>query len=60
MTERFLEAARGGDLEGLLATMAPDVVLLSDGGGIILLTSPQTTRLFTSLPFSRTPRATMR
>ncbi|MGY1802112.1 RNA polymerase sigma-70 factor [Blastococcus sp. SYSU D00922] len=32
-TERFLEAAAGGDLEQLLAVLAPDVVLVSDGGG---------------------------
>ncbi|HET8601997.1 MAG TPA: RNA polymerase sigma factor SigJ [Segeticoccus sp.] len=34
VTERFLEAAQNGDLDGLLATMAPDVVLVSDGGGV--------------------------
>jgi RNA polymerase sigma-70 factor (ECF subfamily) len=32
LLERFLAAAREGDLEGLLALLAPDVVLVSDGG----------------------------
>jgi RNA polymerase sigma-70 factor (TIGR02957 family) len=32
-TERFLAAAAGGDVEALLAVLAPDVVLVSDGGG---------------------------
>ncbi|HET6394859.1 MAG TPA: RNA polymerase sigma-70 factor [Blastococcus sp.] len=32
-TERFLAAAAGGDLEALLAVLAPDVVLVTDGGG---------------------------
>jgi RNA polymerase sigma-70 factor, ECF subfamily len=30
---RFLDACRTGDMEALLATLAPDVVLSSDGGG---------------------------
>ncbi|MFA9431130.1 RNA polymerase sigma factor SigJ [Egicoccus sp. AB-alg2] len=30
---RFLEACRTGDLQALLSTLAPDVVLRSDGGG---------------------------
>jgi RNA polymerase sigma-70 factor, ECF subfamily len=30
---RFLDACRTGDLDALLATLAPDVVLRSDGGG---------------------------
>lgn len=30
---RFLEAARAGDLEAIVDTLAPDVVLMSDGGG---------------------------
>lgn len=30
---RFLEAAAGGDLQSLMDALAPDVVLLSDGGG---------------------------
>jgi RNA polymerase sigma-70 factor (TIGR02957 family) len=33
VTEEFLAAAVGGDLERLLAVLAPDVVLVSDGGG---------------------------
>lgn len=33
VASRFLEACRTGDVEGLLDTLAPDVVLTSDGGG---------------------------
>ena len=33
VTERFLAAVGGGDMEALLAALAPDVVLISDGGG---------------------------
>lgn len=33
VTERFLAAAMGGDIDGLMAVLAPDVVLVSDGGG---------------------------
>jgi predicted transcriptional regulator len=33
VTERFLAACVGGDVEALLAALAPDVVLISDGGG---------------------------
>ena len=33
VTERFLEAAVGGDVDALLAAMSPGVVLISDGGG---------------------------
>jgi RNA polymerase sigma-70 factor (ECF subfamily) len=33
VTERFLAAAVTGDVEALLAAMAPDVVLVADGGG---------------------------
>ncbi len=33
VTERFLAAATGGDLNGLMAVLAPDVVMVSDGGG---------------------------
>ncbi|MFG3706022.1 hypothetical protein ACGF7U_14995 [Micromonospora sp. NPDC047670] len=33
MTERFLTAALGDDLRGLLAVLAPDVTLWTDGGG---------------------------
>jgi RNA polymerase sigma-70 factor (TIGR02957 family) len=34
VTRRFAEAAATGDLEGLLGLLAPDVVLVTDGGGI--------------------------
>jgi len=33
VTERFLAAAAGGDIEGLMTVLAPDVTLLTDGGG---------------------------
>jgi len=33
VTARFLAAAAGGDIEGLMAVLAPDVTLLTDGGG---------------------------
>jgi RNA polymerase sigma-70 factor (ECF subfamily) len=33
VTERFLAAAAGGDIEGLVSVLADDVTLLSDGGG---------------------------
>jgi RNA polymerase sigma-70 factor (ECF subfamily) len=33
VTQRFLEAAATGDLQALMDVLAPDVVLLSDGGG---------------------------
>lgn len=33
VTDRFLAAVAGGDMEALLAALAPDVVLVSDGGG---------------------------
>jgi RNA polymerase sigma-70 factor (ECF subfamily) len=33
VTERFLAAAVNGDVESLLAAMAPGVVLVADGGG---------------------------
>ncbi len=33
VTERFLEATAGGDVEALLAALSPGVVLVSDGGG---------------------------
>jgi RNA polymerase sigma factor (sigma-70 family) len=34
VVEAYLAAARGGDFEGLLAVLAPDVVLRSDGGAV--------------------------
>jgi hypothetical protein len=33
VTERFLAAAMNGDVESLLAALAPGVVLVADGGG---------------------------
>jgi RNA polymerase sigma-70 factor (ECF subfamily) len=33
VTERFLAAAAGGDLDGLVALLAPDAALVGDGGG---------------------------
>ncbi|WP_225827683.1 RNA polymerase sigma-70 factor [Streptomyces naphthomycinicus] len=33
LTERFLAAAAGGDLEGLMGLLAPDVRLVGDSGG---------------------------
>lgn len=33
LTERFLAAAAGGDLDGLLALLAPDATLVGDSGG---------------------------
>ena len=33
VTERFLTAAGGGDIEALMTVLAPDVTLLTDGGG---------------------------
>jgi RNA polymerase sigma-70 factor (ECF subfamily) len=33
LAERFLAAAREGDMEGLVAVLAPDAVLVGDGGG---------------------------
>ncbi|WP_117208952.1 RNA polymerase sigma factor SigJ [Allorhizocola rhizosphaerae] len=35
-TERFLAACAGGDLKALMAILAPDVTLVSDGGGFTL------------------------
>jgi RNA polymerase sigma-70 factor (TIGR02957 family) len=33
--DRFLAAIRHGDLQGLLDVLAPDVVVVSDGGGVV-------------------------
>lgn len=33
--ERFLAAVNSGDLRGLLDVLAPDVVLVADGGGVV-------------------------
>ncbi|MCU1485577.1 MAG: subfamily polymerase sigma factor [Actinomycetia bacterium] len=35
VVDRFLAAVRGGDLQGLLDVLAPDVVMLADGGGLV-------------------------
>jgi RNA polymerase sigma-70 factor (TIGR02957 family) len=35
VVERFLSAVRGGDLQALLEVLAPDVVVVSDGGGVV-------------------------
>jgi RNA polymerase sigma-70 factor (TIGR02957 family) len=35
VVERFLAAVTQGDLQGLLDILAPDVVLLADGGGVV-------------------------
>ena len=33
--DRFLTAVRSGDLQGLLDVLAPDVVMIADGGGLV-------------------------
>ena len=33
VTNRFLAAAAGGDIDGLMTVLAPDVTLIGDGGG---------------------------
>ena len=33
--DRFLAAVRHGDLQGLLDVLAPDVVVVADGGGVV-------------------------
>jgi RNA polymerase sigma-70 factor (TIGR02957 family) len=33
VTDRFLAAAAGGDIDGLMSVLAPDVTVLTDGGG---------------------------
>src|SRR6185312_5021085 len=35
VVERFLAAIRDGDLQGLLDVLAPDVVVVADGGGVV-------------------------
>ncbi len=35
VVERFLAAVRGGDVQDLLEVLAPDVVVVSDGGGVV-------------------------
>jgi RNA polymerase sigma-70 factor (ECF subfamily) len=34
VTQRFLDAAVGGDIDRLMAVLAPEVTLTSDGGGL--------------------------
>ncbi len=34
VVERFLSAVRGGDMQALLDVLAPDAVLVADGGGV--------------------------
>jgi RNA polymerase sigma-70 factor (ECF subfamily) len=40
VVERFLAAVRGGDLQRLLDVLAPDVVVVSDGGGEVPAARP--------------------
>jgi RNA polymerase sigma-70 factor (TIGR02957 family) len=35
VVDRFLAALAGGDMQGLMDVLAPDVVLVSDGGGVV-------------------------
>jgi RNA polymerase sigma-70 factor (ECF subfamily) len=35
VVERFLAAVRGGDVQALLDVLAPDVVAVPDGGGVV-------------------------
>ncbi|MDM7830081.1 RNA polymerase sigma-70 factor [Cellulomonas edaphi] len=35
VVDRFLAAVRGGDLQELLDVLAPDVVIVADGGGVV-------------------------
>jgi RNA polymerase sigma-70 factor (ECF subfamily) len=35
VVERFLAALTAGDVQGLMDVLAPDVVLVSDGGGLV-------------------------
>src|SRR5699024_6279369 len=35
VVERLLAALRGGDMQGLFDVLAPEVVLVSDGGGLV-------------------------
>jgi RNA polymerase sigma-70 factor, ECF subfamily len=39
--DRFLAAIRHGDLQGLLDVLAPDVVVFSDGGGLVAAAAPR-------------------
>jgi RNA polymerase sigma factor (sigma-70 family) len=44
VTERFMAAVSGGDLDALLGLMAPDVVLTCDGGGLAPAAGPRPLR----------------
>ena len=35
VTRRFVDACTGGDMDALLAVLAPDVTFLGDGGGVV-------------------------
>jgi RNA polymerase sigma-70 factor, ECF subfamily len=35
VVERFLSAVRSGDINGLMEVLAPDVVVVADGGGVV-------------------------
>jgi RNA polymerase sigma-70 factor (ECF subfamily) len=35
VTRRFVEACTGGDVDALMAVLAPDVTYLGDGGGVV-------------------------
>jgi RNA polymerase sigma-70 factor (ECF subfamily) len=35
VVDRFLAAVTAGDVQGLMDVLAPDVVLVSDGGGLV-------------------------
>ncbi|MDX6367373.1 MAG: hypothetical protein QOK30_2449 [Nocardioidaceae bacterium] len=35
VVERFLSAVRGGDINGLMEVLAPEVVVVADGGGVV-------------------------
>ena len=41
VVERFLAAVTQGDLQGLLDVLAPDVVLVADGGGVVQASQPR-------------------
>ncbi len=63
VVERFLAAVTGRDLQGLLDALAPDVVLVADGGGIaqaIVSPSPARRRSRTCCAPSRSSEAAPR
>lgn len=65
VVDRFLAAVRNGDLQGLLEVLAPDVVVVADGGGVVAAArrpiegAQQVARLMTralrASPFEVTP-----